>query len=201
MNYEVVPIEQVINNPDNPRVLKDDRYETLKRSLSEFPEMLSKRPLVVVKVGRKKHMVLGGNARLKACVELGMREVPVIHADEWSEEQRKAFIIKDNVNFGDWDWEALANVWNTDELKDWGLEVKELEPVPDYALLDDTSVDNTIQTMEGGVKRAIMIEFNPEDYNEAFELVKQCRQRGFYVGQLVIDKLKVELDTNELDIR
>ncbi len=201
MNAELLPIQSVVPNPENPRVLKDDRFAKLKQSIADFPEMLRKRPLVVVKVGRKKHMVLGGNARLKACVELGLNEVPVIHADDWSEEQRKQFIIKDNVNYGDWDWESLANVWNTDELKDWGLEVKEFEATPDYALLDDTSVDTTIQTMEGGVKRAIMIEFNPEDYNEAFELVKQCRQRGFYVGQLVIDKLKAELDTNELDIR
>ncbi len=138
MSAELLPIESVISNPDNPRVLKDDRYAKLKKSIEDFPEMLWKRPLVVVKAGRKKHMVLGGNARLKACVELGIAQVPVIHADDWSEEQRKQFVIKDNVSTGDWDWAILSSVWDEGLLDNWG--------VP-FFKTDDVDMDNLF--MEG----------------------------------------------------
>lgn len=121
MSAELLPIESIVPNPENPRVLKDDRYAKLKKSIEDFPEMLYKRPLVVVKAGRKKHMVLGGNARLKACVDLGIAQVPVIHADDWSEEQRKQFIIKDNVSTGDWDWSVLNTEWDEAILEDWGV--------------------------------------------------------------------------------
>jgi ParB-like chromosome segregation protein Spo0J len=189
MSAELVPITNVIPNPANPRVLKDERFATLVKSIKDFPEMLVKRPLVVVKHGRKL-MVLGGNARLKACAELGMQEVPVIRADDWSDEQCKQFIIKDNVNFGDWDWENIANAWNADELKDWGLQVKEYEAVADYSLLDDVSAEGPSEMMQQGVRRAIQIEYEPSDYEEAFALIKLWRNKGLYIGQFLVEKLK-----------
>lgn len=103
---QYVPLNKVVLNPENPRVIKDARFDKLKKSIQEFPDMLLKRPLVVVKHGKGKWMVLGGNARLKACTELGLEEVPVLFADNWTAEQRKQFIIKDNVSFGDWDWDV-----------------------------------------------------------------------------------------------
>ena len=120
---EVVTISKMKANPTNPRVLRDEKFLKLKQSLTDFPDMLNKRPIVAVTDTDGKYMVLGGNMRLRACQDLGMKEVPVILADEWTEEQRREFIIKDNVGFGEWDWEGLANEWDAGELADWGLDL------------------------------------------------------------------------------
>ena len=117
-----VPIGQLKPNPTNPRVLRDDKFAKLKASLQSFPDMLNKRPIVAVTDTDGKLMVLGGNMRLRACMDLKLKEVPVILADEWTEEQRREFIIKDNVGFGEWDWEQLANEWDAKDLADWGLD-------------------------------------------------------------------------------
>lgn len=116
-------------NPTNPRVLRDEKFEKLKRSITDFPDMLNKRPIVAVTDTDGRLMVLGGNMRLRACQDLKMKEVPVILADEWTEEQRREFIIKDNVGFGEWDWDQLANEWDAIELADWGLDIPK---VPDF---------------------------------------------------------------------
>lgn len=117
-----VPISKLKANPSNPRVLRDDKFTKLKASIESFPDMLNKRPIVAVTDADGKYMVLGGNMRLRACQDLKMKEVPVILADEWTEEQRREFIIKDNVGFGEWDWDALANEWDSNQLQDWGLD-------------------------------------------------------------------------------
>ena len=116
-----IPIGRLKSNPSNPRVLRDEKFAKLVQSIRDFPDMLNKRPLVAVTDGDG-FMVLGGNMRLRACQELKMKEVPVILADEWTEEQRREFIIKDNVGFGEWDWDQLANEWDAGELADWGLD-------------------------------------------------------------------------------
>ena len=113
-------------NPNNPRIIKDDKFKKLVKSIDEFPEMMSKRPIVCVTDVDGKIYPLGGNMRLKALQELKYKEVPdewVQMADEWTEEQRREFVIKDNVGFGEWDWEQLANEWDAEKLEDWGLEV------------------------------------------------------------------------------
>lgn len=120
---QIVKINKLKGNPSNPRVLRDDKFAKLKKSIEEFPDMLNKRPIVAVTDKDGKLMVLGGNMRLRACQELGLKEVPVILADEWTEEQRREFIIKDNVGFGEWDWRALANEWDTNKLQEWGMEM------------------------------------------------------------------------------
>lgn len=122
MNATNIPIGRLRANPTNPRVLRDDKFAKLKQSLQDFPDMLNKRPIVAVTDADGKFMVLGGNMRLRACQDLKMKEVPVILADEWTEEQRREFIVKDNVGFGEWDWDALANEWDAGELADWGLD-------------------------------------------------------------------------------
>lgn len=127
-------------NPANPRVLRDDKFAKLKKSIEEFPDMLNKRPIVAVTDKDGKLMVLGGNMRLRACQELGLKEVPVILADEWTEEQRREFIVKDNVAFGDWDWDALANEWDAGELAEWGLDVPAFEKAPANGLTDPDEV-------------------------------------------------------------
>jgi len=112
-------VSEVKANPNNPRIIKDDKFKKLVQSIKDFPEMLELRPIVVNNDG----IVLGGNMRLKACKEAGLKEVPVIKASELTEEQQKEFIIKDNVGFGEWDWEDLANNWDAEELTDWGLDL------------------------------------------------------------------------------
>ena len=123
-------ISKLKNNPNNPRFIKDDKFEKLKKSISEFPEMMEKRPIVCVTDTDGKSYPLGGNMRLKALQELGYKEIPdnwVQMADEWTEEQRREFVIKDNVGFGEWDWEELANAWDAEKLEEWGLDVPNFE--------------------------------------------------------------------------
>ena len=117
-----VKITEVRYNDKNPRVIRDDKFAKLKRSIIEFPEMLEKRPLVCVTRDDGKLMVLGGNMRLKALNDIGAAEVPVILADDWTEEQRARFLIADNVGFGEWDWDELANEWDVKSLSEWGLD-------------------------------------------------------------------------------
>jgi len=112
-----VLIKEVKPNAINPRYIKDYKFKKLVKSIKSFPEMLEKRPIVV----DENMIVLGGNMRLKASIEAGAKEVWVDVAEGWTEEQKKEFIIKDNVGFGEWDWDILANEWNKFEIEDWGL--------------------------------------------------------------------------------
>lgn len=114
-----VAIREIKPNTNNPRIIKDDKFRKLVKSIKEFPEMLELRPIVV----DSDMIVLGGNMRLKACIEAGLTEVPILIADQLTEEQKKEFIVKDNVGFGEWDWDLLANEWDTDLLEEWGLDI------------------------------------------------------------------------------
>ena len=116
---EKVKISKVKNNPNNPRLIKDDKFKKLVNSIKEFPEMLKIRPIVV----NEDMIVLGGNMRLKACKEAGLKEVFIIKASELTEEQQREFIIKDNSGFGEWDWDMIANEWDTEQLEDWGIDI------------------------------------------------------------------------------
>ena len=120
---ELVHVSKLKANPTNPRVLRDEKFIKLKKSITDFPDMLNYRSIVAVTDTDGKFMVLGGNMRLRALQELGIREVPVMLADHWTEEQRREFIIKDNVGFGEWDWDGLANEWDAEQLADWGLDL------------------------------------------------------------------------------
>lgn len=119
MDLKKVKISKIKANDYNPRYIKEENFEKLKRSIQEFPEMLEKRPLVV----DEDMVVLGGNMRLKALKELKYKEIPVIIAEGWSEEKKAEFIIKDNVGYGSWDWDLLANEWDLDKLDSWGMEI------------------------------------------------------------------------------
>ena len=119
MKTEKVKIGKIKNNPNNPRLIKDDKFKKLVKSVKEFPEMLEIRPIVV----DKDNIVLGGNMRLRACQEAGLKEVHIIQADKLTEKQQREFIIKDNVGFGEWDWDEIANNFETPELNDWGLDL------------------------------------------------------------------------------
>jgi DNA modification methylase len=144
MKTEKVKISEVKPNDSNPRIIKDDKFKKLVRSIKEFPQMLEIRPIVV----DENNIVLGGNMRLKACKEAGLKDVYIIKASELTEEQKQEFIIKDNVGFGEWDWDSLANEWDIEKLEDWGLDLpvdlavsEELE-----AEEDDYEIPNEINT-------------------------------------------------------
>ena len=115
---KTVKITEVKVNPNNPRLIKDDKFKKLVQSVKDFPEMLNIRPIVV----NKDMIILGGNMRFKACKEAGLKEVPIIITD-LTEEQQKEFLIKDNVSGGEWDWDILANEWGAEQLTEWGLDV------------------------------------------------------------------------------
>ena len=185
---ELVNIQEVKNNEDNPRFIKDNKFKKLVKSIKEFPEMLKLRPIVV----NKDMVVLGGNMRLKACKEAGLKEVWVLKADELTEEQEREFIVKDNVGFGEWNWDVLANEWNKQQIGDWGLEVWSPEEEVDYSILDDDDFSDELSNMTSGVRKAIQIEFESEHYEEAAELVKFWRKEGAYVGYMLIEYLKLE---------
>lgn len=119
MKIQKVKITAIKSNPNNPRLIKDDKFHKLVKSIKEFPQMLELRPIVV----NDEMVILGGNMRHKACIEAGLKEVTIVKASDLTEEQQKEFIIKDNVGFGEWDWDVLANEWDAESLEEWGLDL------------------------------------------------------------------------------
>jgi len=115
---QLISIKEIKLNDKNPRIIKDDRFKKLVKSIQEFPEMLEKRPIIV----DEEMVVLGGNMRLRACIAAGLKEVWIDQAIGWSEEKKKEFTIKDNIGFGEWDFDLLANEWDQEKLIDWGFE-------------------------------------------------------------------------------
>jgi DNA modification methylase len=136
-----VKISEVISNPNNPRLIKDDKFKKLVKSIQDFPDMLNVRTIVV----NKDMVVLGGNMRLKAIKEAGIKEINVDIVD-WNEQQQKEFIVKDNVGYGEWDWDDLANNWDAEELTDWGLDIPNFDSNVLEAEEDDFKIPNEIHT-------------------------------------------------------
>jgi hypothetical protein len=182
-----VPIGTIKNNPNNPRVIKDDKFKKLVQSIKDLPEMAEVRPVVV----NTDMVVLGGNMRLKAMREAGWKDVP-IHVVDWDEDKQRQFIIKDNLSGGEWDWEMLANQWDELELQEWGLDVWKAPAEVDYSILDEDDLSDQIDGMASNVMKAIQIEFEPEHYEQAFELVKFWRQQKLYIGGFLMERLKEE---------
>lgn len=140
-----VKISEIKANSKNPRVIKNDKFKNLVQSIREFPEMLEKRPLVCFTDVDKKYVVLGGNMRLKAAIEVGLKELPIVLADDWTQEQRNEFLIKDNVGFGEWDWDQLANEWDTDLLDKWGLHIPNFDDESVNELEDENYIKISIE--------------------------------------------------------
>lgn len=186
-----VKIEKIKSNPNNPRVIKDYKFKKLIKSIQDFPDMLKLRPIIV----DEKNMILGGNMRYKACLELGHKNVWAVMADDLTEEQKKQFVIKDNVGFGEWDWDILANDWETTELKDWGIDVWQPEEAVDYSVLDEVDLDDEIDNMYQQTKKSIILEFPTEEYvngvQQAYESLKKKNVNLsdlFYKAMLDADK-------------
>lgn len=188
----MIKLTTIKSNPNNPRVIRDEKFKKLVKSIEEFPKMMALRPMVV----NEDMVVLGGNMRLKALKELGYKEVPddwVKSAKDLTDDEIRRFIIADNVGFGEHDWEMLANEWDVDELTDWGLDIPNFNAADiDYSILDDESIDSQLDDMADGVKKAIQIEFEAEHYEEASELVKFWREQKLYIGGFLMEKLKDE---------
>lgn len=190
-------ITDIKPNPNNPRIIKDDKFQKLVKSIQEFPEMMAKRPIVCVTDVDGKLYPLGGNMRLKAIQELKYKTIPdewITLADDWTAEQRSEFVIKDNIGYGEWDWEQLANEWDEQNLSEWGLNIPNFAPDVDYSILDGEDVSAQLEDMTNGVKKAIQIEFEAEHYEEAYSLVKFWREQNAYVGGLIMEFLKAEKD-------
>jgi len=168
---KLVNINEVKPNPKNPRIIKDGKFKKLVKSIQEFPDMLNKRPLVVFTDVDNKYVVLGGNMRLKACKEIGLKEIPIIVADEWTEEQKNEFLIKDNVGFGEWDWDSLANEWDVDKLDDWGLDIPIFKD-------DETELKDLSSTIDNLYRIEIVCkdeEHQENSYNKLIEQGYECR--------------------------
>jgi len=179
-------LNKIKSNVSNPRIIKEPKFKKLVQSIKDFPEMLELRPIVI----DENNLILGGNMRYKACIEAGLKEVPVKIAKGLTVEQKQEFIVKDNVGFGEWDWNILANEWDNVKLGEWGMDVWQPEQEVDYSVLDDIDLGNTLEDKTDSVLRSIQIEFKPEHYEEAFELINQARKDGHDVGLITLNAFK-----------
>lgn len=154
MIIEEVKISEVKMNPNNPRIIKDEKFQKLVQSIKNFPEMLRIRPIVV----NGDMITLGGNMRLKACKEAGLKKVPIIKAENLNEDQQREFIIKDNIGYGEWDWNLLNYQWNQEQLNNWHLEI------PNWSLGHEINSmsDNDVNLDE---------EFDPVGISKGFQRV------------------------------
>ncbi len=146
----MIKLSEIKSNPNNPRVIKDDKFKKLVKSIQEFPKMMALRPMVI----NNDNIVLGGNMRLKALQELKYKEIPdewVKKASDLTEDEARRFIIADNVGFGEHDWEVLANEWDVEELTEWGLDI----PNFDTKILD--AEDDDFEVPEGGIETDIVL--------------------------------------------
>ena len=193
MKIEKAKIEDVKSNPNNPRVIKDDKYKKLVKSIKEFPEMLEIRPIVVDEDG----IVLGGNMRLKACKEAGLKEVHIIKASELTEDQKKEFILKDNQSFGEWDAKLLSE-WDKELLLDSGFEQYDLidifgtnEMVAGMAKeLEGSNFNKDVVNVDDYIKQNIlffnelMIEFEDDDIKKAIRNIKDISTQEQFVEDI-----------------
>tara|TARA_R110000851_G_scaffold1761_3_gene6866 strand:+ start:734 stop:1258 length:525 start_codon:yes stop_codon:yes gene_type:complete len=170
MTTKQVPISHVQIDPHNPRTITKEKFQELKQSIIDFPEMQIVKPLIVAD-----GLVIGGNMRLLAMKDLGYKEVYINDVTEWSQAKRDEFMIKDNSHYGSWNYDTLANEWDVLPLQDWGLDIwKEMAEEAVNELKD----------------KGLKIDFNPDDYDTAHELVTSLKNLDFYVGGLVLEALR-----------
>jgi hypothetical protein len=175
---ERVSIDSVKQNPDNPRVIKDDKFKKLVKSIQDFPKMLDIRPIVV----NNEMIVLGGNMRLKACKSAGMKEIPIIRASELTEEEQREFVIKDNVGFGQWDWDMIANQWDQELVQDWGLDIPDM--VDQLEDGEEMEFEQSVQIEPPREYIMILAEPNSQEWEDLKERLqlKMVRKGGYKKG-------------------
>lgn len=204
MQVQYLNISELELNSNNPRIVKDEKFRKLVQSIKEFPQMLEIRPIVV----NKEMVVLGGNMRLRACKDAGLNKVPVIIADDLTEEQQKEFIIKDNVAIGQWDWEMLANEWDMDLLEDWGMDILELEKlnkkIDEAEDGEEIEIPQSVQLEPPKEFLIIMAEPNSVDWEDLKQTLQlQMVRRGGYKKGSQFDTTSLErvLDWQEFKRR
>tara|TARA_R110000824_G_scaffold135577_1_gene298920 strand:+ start:314 stop:898 length:585 start_codon:yes stop_codon:yes gene_type:complete len=170
MNIEKIKINKLKPNPNNPRTINKNKFERLKKSISQFPKMLEIRPIVV----DENLMVIGGNMRLKALKDLGIKETFYIQQKDLTDDQKKQFVIKDNASFGDWDWDILANEWNNKDLLDWGIDVWQPEKEEDKEIEKDAFADQIDTYINAQIKQ-IVLYYNNEEYETALNNLEDIR--------------------------
>jgi hypothetical protein len=180
MEIKTVKINEIKPNPNNPRLIKDDKFRKLVKSIQEFPEMLDIRPIVV----NKDNIILGGNMRYKACKEAGLKEIPIIIADKLTEEQQREFLIKDNTSGGEWDWDMIANEWDTDQLEQWGLDIPIFDKIDEIEDGEEIELTQSVQLEPPKEYILIMAEPNSVDWEEIKEILqlKMVRRGGYKKG-------------------
>lgn len=189
MKTETVKISEVKSNPNNPRVIKDDNFKKLVNSIKEFPKMLKIRPIVV----NEDMIVLGGNMRLKACKEAGLKEVPIIRAGELTEDEQRQFIIKDNVSGGEWDWDMLTSDWDTEKLEEWGLEVPIDDQIDELEEGEEIELEQSVQLEPPKEYILIMADPNSVDWEEIKEKLKlKIVRKGGYKKGSAFDAVGLE---------
>jgi hypothetical protein len=191
INLNGFPISKIKSNPLNPRFIRDKKFEDLKRSIQDFPQMLSLREIII----DEDCVVLGGNMRLKALKDLNFKITDAVMWKGLSDDEKKEFIIKDNANYGSWDWDVLANSFDEVALKRFGLNVWQ----PQEAIEEDNydygfEEDKTTLTESGEAepyskKAVLVVEFNILDYPVAYDLIKTLTDKGADIGALLIEKL------------
>jgi hypothetical protein len=184
-----VNIKEVKSNTANPRIIKDGKFKQLVQSIKEFPEMLELRPIVV----NADMVVLGGNMRLKACIDAGLKEVPIIIADSLDEAKQKEFIIKDNVGFGEWDWNVLANEWEVEELAAWGLDLPLDQQIDELEDGEEIELPQSVQLEPPKEYIMIIAEPNSIEWEEIKETLKlKMVRRGGYKKDSAFDAVSLE---------
>ena len=161
-----VKISKVKGNPNNPRIIKNDKFTKLVKSIQEFPEMLKLRPIVV----DENMIVLGGNMRLKASKDAGLKEVWIEVAEGLTEEQKKEFIVKDNVGFGEWEWDMLANEWDSVQLAEWGLDVWQNE---------DDEQNNDVRDISDNISEEYRVEIELNSEREQEQVFNELTKKGY----------------------
>jgi ParB-like chromosome segregation protein Spo0J len=186
---ESFPLKDIKPNPLNPRFIRDKKFEDLKQSIKDLPEMLQLREIIV----DEDYVVLGGNMRLKALTELKFKTLNIVMWKGLTDDEKKEFVIKDNANYGNWDWDVLANSFDESDLKKFGLNVWQPQEAIeeedyDYGFEDE----NTYEANEKepySKKAVIVVEFNILDYPVAYDLIKTLTDKGADIGALLIEKL------------
>jgi hypothetical protein len=201
MIIEKVNIKDVVLNPNNPRIIKDEKFKKLIKSIKDFPEMLEVRPIVV----DDDMVVLGGNMRLKACQSAGLTEVPIIKFSNIPEEKKKEFVVKDNVGYGEWDYSALTN-WDKELLKD-SLDDWEITSIfgigeDDYEDKVKDKLKDNVVNVDDYIKQNIfflneyMLEFEDEDIKKAVRNLQDITTKEHFLQD--IKKIIIQYGKNSI---
>ncbi len=192
---KVVNLKKIKPNPKNPRVIRDHKFKQLVQSVKDLPEMLEVREIIV----DENNVILGGNMRYKACLEAGVKEAKIVVFSGLTDDEKDEFVIRDNANYGQWDWDKLANNFDENKLSDWGLNV--WKPDEHTAWEDDEEECNDGDELDvlpvldksepdKSKKKVIQIEFQIGDYDEAYGLVTYLRSKGEDISELLINAMR-----------